>query len=174
MFSVFRASFLLSICPLKLHPKNEASSNVPDVPSLRSVPVVQTVRCANYDASNLVASSRILGKNFPFDLWIPSTFSTKANCQLQLLPTTVRLASTTHLEERSLPSLPIGDELAESPLVSKSRITQIVPVSQNTLRWSAHSRFRLPPDCSLAKRTGTTVGFSSSRKEIDNSAGPAI
>src|SRR5262249_3993645 len=52
-------------------------------------------------------------------------------CQLQLLPTTVRLAPTTHLEERSLPT---GDELAESPLVSKSRITQIVPVSQNTLR----------------------------------------
>src|SRR5215475_3142166 len=30
----------------------------------------------------------------------------------------------------------IGDELAESPLVSKSRITQIVPVSRNNLRWS--------------------------------------
>ncbi len=42
-------------------------------------------------------------------------------------------ASPTHPEERSLP---IGDELAESPLVSKSRITQIVPVSHNTLRWS--------------------------------------
>ena len=45
----------------------------------------------------------------------------------------MRLAPTTYLEERSLP---IGDELAESPLVSKSRITQIVPVSRNTLRWS--------------------------------------
>ena len=45
----------------------------------------------------------------------------------------MRLAPTNHLEERSLP---IGDELAESPLVSKSRITQIVSVSRNTLRWS--------------------------------------
>jgi hypothetical protein len=32
----------------------------------------------------------------------------------------------------------------------------------------------LPPDCSPAKRTGTTVDFSSSRTGIDNSAGAAI
>src|SRR5262245_34315773 len=77
-FLVLEPHFCCQIGPCKLHPKNEASSNVPDVPSLRSVPVVQTVRCANYNASKLVASSRILGKNFPFDLWIPLTFSTKA------------------------------------------------------------------------------------------------
>src|SRR5918999_4618568 len=75
---VLEPHFCCQFVPCKLHSKNEASSNVPDVPSLRSVPVVQTVRCANYDASNLVASSRILGKNFPFDLWIPLTVSTKA------------------------------------------------------------------------------------------------
>jgi hypothetical protein len=50
---------------------------VQTVQSLRSVPVVQTVRCANYDDSNLVGSSRILGKNFPLDLRIPLTVSTK-------------------------------------------------------------------------------------------------
>ena len=77
-FLVLEPHFCCQFAPCKLHPKNEASSNVPDVPSLRSVPVVQTVRCANYDASNLVAASRILGKNFPFDLWIPLIFSTKA------------------------------------------------------------------------------------------------
>jgi hypothetical protein len=32
----------------------------------------------------------------------------------------------------------------------------------------------LPPDCSPAKRTGTTVDLSSSRTGIDNSAGAAI
>jgi hypothetical protein len=46
----------------------------------------------------------------------------------------VRLAPTTHPGERSLP---IGDELAESPLVSKSRITQIVPVKSITCNASA-------------------------------------
>ena len=40
-----------------------------------------------------------------FSLFI---FSNKIHCQLQLLPTAVRLAPTTHLEERSLA---IGDEL---------------------------------------------------------------
>ena len=44
----------------------------------------------------------------------------------------MRLALTTHLGERSLS---IGDELAESLLVSRIRITQIVPVGRNTLRW---------------------------------------
>jgi hypothetical protein len=43
-------------------------------------------------------------------------------------PTTVRLAPPTHLEERSLP---IGDELAESLLVSKSRITQVILLSRS-------------------------------------------
>jgi hypothetical protein len=78
VFSGLRASFCCQFFLCKLHSKNEASSNVPDVQSLRSVQAVQTVPCANYDASNLVASSRILGKNFPFDLRIPLTFSTKA------------------------------------------------------------------------------------------------
>jgi hypothetical protein len=55
-----------------------------------------------------------------------------SDCQPQLLPTTVRLAPTTHPGERSLS---VGDELVESPLVSKSRTTQIVPVSRNALRW---------------------------------------
>jgi hypothetical protein len=37
-------------------------------------------------------------------------------------------------------------------------------------RASPQETFRLPPDCSPAKRTGTTVEFSSSRTGIDNSA----
>src|SRR5262245_30747333 len=93
------------------------------------------------------------------------TFSTKAK-----LPTTTasdhRASRTpTHPRERSLP---IGDELAESPLVSKSRITQIVPVGRNTSRWCdprAHSHFRLPPDCSPAKRTGTKWIFHQAEKD---------
>jgi hypothetical protein len=57
-----------------------------------------------------------------------------SNCQPQMLSTTVRLAPTTHLEERSLPS---GDELAENLLVSKSRIAQIVPSVQPAIRRQA-------------------------------------
>src|SRR5262249_46338775 len=60
-----------------------------------------------------------------------SSSQQNSDCQPQLLPTIVRLAPTTHPGERSLP---IGDELAESPLVSKSRITQIVPVSRKYVR----------------------------------------
>ena len=74
-----------------------------------------------------------------------------SDCQLQLLPTTVRLAPTTHLEERSLP---IGDELAESPLVSKShnpnspaRSQSLALVRPHELhsswsRWSSWSAWR--------------------------------
>jgi hypothetical protein len=74
-----------------------------------------------------------------FGFWIPteaapffrsSSSQQNSDCQRQLLLTTVCLPPTTHLEERSLST---GDELAESPLVSKSRITQILPASRNTL-----------------------------------------
>src|SRR5262245_37214532 len=61
-------------------------------------------------------------------LFCSSSSQQNSDCQPQLLPTIVRLAPTTHPGERSLP---IGDELAESPLVSKSRIAQIVPVSRS-------------------------------------------
>src|SRR5215813_6965939 len=37
------------------------------VQPLRSVQVVQTVRCANYKALNPVESPGMVGKNFPFD-----------------------------------------------------------------------------------------------------------
>jgi hypothetical protein len=37
-----------------------------------------------------------------------------------------------------------------------------------------HKTFRAPPDRFPAEPPGTTVGFSSSRKGIDNSSGPAI
>jgi hypothetical protein len=52
-----------------------------------------------------------------------SSSQTKFRLPLELLLTTVHLTPTTHPEERSLAA---GDELAESPLISKSRITQIV------------------------------------------------
>src|SRR5262245_58531733 len=52
-----------------------------------------------------------------------SSSQTKFRLPLELLPTSVRLAPTTHPGERSLH---IGDELAENPPVSKSRTTQIV------------------------------------------------
>ena len=49
------------------------------------------------------ASSRILGKNVPSDLCFRSSSSQQnSDCQLELLPTTVRLAPTTHPGERSL------------------------------------------------------------------------
>ena len=66
---------------------------------------------------------------------IPSsllTFSTKAKLPTATASDHRPSRTTTHLGERSLP---VGDELAETPLVSKSRITPIVPVSRNTLRW---------------------------------------
>jgi hypothetical protein len=53
---------------------------------------------------------------FESELALP--FSTKAKLPNATVSDTLRLAPTTHLEERFLP---IGDELAESPLVSKSR-----------------------------------------------------
>jgi hypothetical protein len=50
--------------------RSPITAAVPGVPPLRPVPVVQTVRWANYDASNPVESSGTVGKNFPFDLRI--------------------------------------------------------------------------------------------------------
>src|SRR5262245_14052232 len=54
------------------------------------------------------------------------TFSTKVNCQLQLLPTTVRLALTTHPGEQSLS---INYELSENSASFEKPHNQIVPVA---------------------------------------------
>ena len=66
------------------------------------------------------------------------------------------------LDKTSHPGKPGTDELIRSGYALRVGEVDALVVSDGT------------PDCPPAKRTGTTVDFSSSRKEIDNSVGAAI
>jgi hypothetical protein len=80
-------------------------------------------------------------------------------------------------DKRSRPSLSAtGSPLSRMDFASEPRISRIPFISFFlAASMSALTPLpRLPPDCSPAKRTGTTVDFSSSRKGIDYSAGAAI
>src|SRR5262249_37274831 len=102
-----------------------------------------------------------LSVSFLLSNWPPRR---KLNCQLQLLPTTVRLAPANHLEERSLS---IGDELAESPLVSKSRITQIRrPSPRDVLVHSRRALQGRPQDWRLNRvRSHSMIWYAQVRRQ---------